>query len=97
MAKTNIKQREAAHGKKMIETKVCFWTDDIAPKSGKIIPKNAWASGVVRMDKNDAHGIEPMSPLPFNSLLEIGSAVEKVLIRHGVTLHKSDKMNKYIK
>src|SRR6266851_8764840 len=56
--------REAKHGEKMIEVKVLFWTDSIAPTKGKIIPKNAWTSGVVRIESNKAHGITPQNPVP---------------------------------
>jgi hypothetical protein len=91
------KEKKASHGEKMIEVKIRFWTNDIAKKPGKILPKHAWTGGVVRMESNDAHNINPLKPVPFNSLLDIGAAVEKVLIRHGITLHKSDKMNKYFK
>ena len=88
--------REAKHGEKMIEVKVRFWTDGIASDSGKIVPKNAWTSGVVRIDSNKSHGIMPDSPVPFNSLLDVGAAIEKVLINHGITLHPSRKMRKYV-
>jgi hypothetical protein len=86
---------EAKHGEKMIEVKLRFWTDDIAAQKGMVVPKHAWASGVVRMERNKPHGIEPSSPIPFNSLLDVGSAIEKALIEHGVILHPSRKMRKY--
>jgi hypothetical protein len=88
--------REAKHGEKMIEVKVRFWTDGITPGAGKVLPKNAWTSGVVRIDSNKSHGITPQSPVPFNSLLDVGAAIEKVLINHGITLHPSRKMRKYV-
>ncbi len=88
--------REAKHGEKMIEVKVRFWTDGIASDPGKVVPKNAWTSGVVRIDSNKSHGITPQSPVPFNSLLDVGAAIEKVLINHGITLHPSRKMRKYV-
>jgi hypothetical protein len=64
----DVVTREAKHGEKMIEIRVRFWTDQIAPK-GSVIPKHAWTSGIVRMAKNKAHGITPKHPKPFNSRL----------------------------
>ena len=95
MAKTQIEEKEARHGQKMIEVKIRFWTNDIAKGKGKIVPKHAWASGVVRMGRNRAHGIEPGSPLPFNSLLDVGSVIEKTLINNEITLHPDSRMKKY--
>lgn len=89
--------REAKHGEKMIEIKLRFWTDDIAGEPGKVIPKHAWSSGMVRIEGNKAHGIKPSRPLPFHSLLDIGTAVEKVLLEHEIVLHPSTKMRKYVK
>ena len=94
--KSDILAKEAKHGQKMIEVKVRFWTDDMADEKGKVIPKNAWTSGVVRVEKNEAHGIKPSAPAPFNSLLDLGASIEKVLIEHGVVLHASRKMKKYL-
>jgi len=89
--------KPAKHGKKMIELRVRFWTDNIAPK-GRIQPKHAWAHGVVRIEPNEEHGIKPLSPVPFNSLMEVGTAMEKVLIKHGIVLHaEGKKMQKYLK
>lgn len=92
----DIHEREAKHGQKMIEVKVRFWTDDIADTEGKILPKHAWTSGVVRMERNSAHGISPQRPLVFHTLLDIGSVIEKTLIENGIQLHVSRKMRKYV-
>jgi hypothetical protein len=92
-----VESREAKHGQKMIEVKVRFWTDDITGEAGKIIPKHAWTSGVVRMERNEAHGIIPSSPVPFNSLLGMTGAIEKVLMEQGITLHPSRKDRRFIK
>lgn len=86
---------EAEHGEKMIEIKLRFWTNDIASEPGKVLPKHAWSSGVVRIERNDSHGIKPGSPLPFHSLLDVGAAIQKVLIEHGVMLHANRTMRKY--
>jgi len=88
--------REAAHGEKMIEVKVRFWTDNLAPETGKVIPKHAWTSGVVRIESNKSHGIKPGNPRPFNSLLDVGAIIEKVLIEQRIVLHPSRHMKKYI-
>lgn len=92
----NLKAQEAKHGQKMIEVKLRFWTNDISEESGKIIQKHAWSSGVVRIEHNKSHGILPGSPKPFHSLLDVGSVIEKVLIEHGIVLHPSRRMQKYI-
>jgi hypothetical protein len=88
--------REAAHGEKMIEVKIRFWTNDLADGKGKIRPKHAWGSGVVRIERNPSHGVTPQEPLIFNSLAEIPEKIEKVLIDHGITIHRSDRMKKYM-
>jgi len=91
----NVEQLEAQHGEKMIEVKLRFWTNNLAEDEGNIRPKHAWASGVVRMTRNNAHGIRPGGPLPFHSLLDIGRVIEKALIDHGVRLHAPRRMKKY--
>jgi hypothetical protein len=88
-------QLEALHGEKMIEVKLRFWTNDLAEGEGKIRPRHAWASGVVRMTRNKTHGIVPGDPIPFHSLLDIGRAVEAALIEHDVELHAPRRMRKY--
>lgn len=87
---------KAKYGEKMIEVKIRFWTNEIADKKGSIVPKHAWTSGVVRIERNESHGIEPGYPRPFNSLMEIPSLIEKVLIQHGIKLHCDRKMEKYV-
>ena|ERR1700732_4219096 len=90
-------ERTAKHGEKRICVKVEFWTEKLAREAGKIRPKNARTSGTVRMQRNDAHGIKTGNPIPFLSLMEIPSAIEKLLIREGVTLHLNPKMKKYVR
>jgi len=80
---------------RMIEVKISFWTDDIAADAGNIVPKHARSSGLVSMEPNGSHGIVPESPRPFHSLMDISSALEKVLLENGVVLHPSKKMRKY--
>jgi hypothetical protein len=79
----------------MIEVKIRFWTDGIARNKGNVKPKHAWAAGVVRMERNPAHGIKPKKPVPFNTILDLNASIEKTLIKHGVQLHTSSKMKKY--
>jgi hypothetical protein len=88
--------RVAKQGEKMIEVRIRFWTDEIASEKGKILPKHAWSYGVVHVQRNESHEISPENPRPFNSLLDIGSVIEKVLIEHGIVLHVGGKMKKYV-
>ena len=97
MAEKKINSLEAEHGQKMIEVKLRFWTSGIAPEEGKIVPKHAWTGGVVRIEQNKSHGIEPGSPKPFHSLLDVGAVIEKVLLDHGILLHPSIRMRKYLR
>lgn len=94
--KEDLAALDAEQGERMIEVKLRFWTNNIAAKKGQVVPKNAWAGGVVRIERNGSHGIKPGKPLPFHSLLDIGAVIEKVLIEHGVVLHPSRKMRKYM-
>lgn len=87
---------EAEQGEKMIEVKLRFWTNEISPEAGKVLAKHAWSSGVVGIERNKSHGIEPGRPQPFHSLLDVGAVIEKVLIQHRVVLHHSRKMKKYM-
>lgn len=96
MAKiVDIESREAEQGERMIEVKLRFWTNHIATEPGRVVPKHAWASGVVRIERNKSHGINPRNPRPFNSLLDVGAVIERVFIDHGVILHPDRKMRKY--
>jgi hypothetical protein len=92
----SMESREAQHGKKMIEVKVRFWTNDLSDEKGKIRPKHAWGQGMVLINPNDAHGISTGDRVPFNSLAEIPAKIEKVLIDNGITIHKSSRMKKYM-
>jgi hypothetical protein len=92
----DLSARQAAQGEKMIEVRIRFWTNELAETKGDIKPKHAWGSGVVMMDRNRSHGISPQNPIPFQSLLDLPQKIEKVLIDHGVTIHKSSRMKKYM-
>jgi hypothetical protein len=87
---------EARQGERMIEVKVRFFTNALGERKGSVLKKHAWTCGMVRLDTNQTHGIKSVKPRPFNSLLDLGSAVEKVLMEHGIILHASRKMRKYI-
>ncbi len=93
----NLAAIDAKHGEKMIEVKIRFWTNDIAPTKGQLVPKHAWSDGVVRIEGNKTHGITPGAPKPFHSLLDVGAVIEKTLIEQGIVLHPSRKMRKYVR
>ncbi len=92
-----IESREAKSSERMIEVRVRFWTDGIAEGEGQIVPKHAWTSGVVRMERNESHGISSKNPRPFNSLMDLPRIMEMVLIDHGIKLHRIGKTAKYVK
>lgn len=92
----SIETREADQGQRMIEVRIRFWTNDLAEGEGHIRPKHAWGSGVVRISSNRSHGIVPKKPVPFNSMADIAGKIEKVLIDHDVTIHKSTRMKRYM-
>lgn len=91
-------QKQADKNERMIEVKVRFWTNNIArPKrKGIIFPKQAWDSGVVRIDRNDSHGIKPGRLVHFHSFAGIPHAIEKVLIAHEITLHIGRNGSRYL-
>lgn len=94
--KKELSAADAAHGERMIEVRVRFWTNNIAPEKGKVLRKHAWGGGMVRLEGNKTHGIASDDPIPFNSLMELTAVIEKVLIKKGVTIHLSDKMKRYM-
>ena len=93
----NNEEREAKHGEKMISVDVRFWTDDIADGENMVIPKTGWTHGVVKINRNDSHGIKQSgNPIPFNSLMELPAKIEELLIREGITLRRNSNMRRYI-
>lgn len=92
----DVIEKEAKHGEKMIEVKIRFWTNNIAEEEGKIVPKHAWSSGVVRIESNASHDIKPGKPIPFHSLMDMNAVIEEVLIKQGITLHTSRNLRKYV-
>lgn len=91
-----LEELEGEHGQRMIELKIRFWTNAIAREKGSIRPKHAWSSGVVRVQRNKAHGIASGEPLPFNSLLNLPAVIERALVENGIKLHPSRKMKRYL-
>jgi hypothetical protein len=91
------KDVKAEHGEKMIRLTVYLSTNKIASGAGKIDQKKARAQGMVQIQANEAHGIAGGTAVPFNSMLEIGIAIEEVLIEAGVKLRPSAREKKYRK
>ncbi len=82
------KRTKAAHGEKMIELTLRFWTNGISKKPGFIVKKECWDKGVVYVRKNGSHGlVKDGHPIPFNSLADLGSRVEDALVKSRVRLH----------
>ena len=94
--KRQMPDRKPAPGEKMIQIKVRLMTNSIAA-GGKIRPKHAWTNGTIGIEQNPTHGIAPSHDIPFNSLLELPTRIEQLLIRESITLHPNRKMRKYIK
>ena len=90
------KRAIAPYGEKMIELTIRFWTDKISTKPGHILKKECWDCGVVSLPGNSAHGISPTQPVPFHSLLELSSKIEKLFIAHNVKLHSGYRSRKYL-
>lgn len=90
-----LPSKKAQPNEKMIEVRIRFWTNDIAPTKGEISPKHSWDSGVVHMQSNTSHGIDPKNPKPFHTLMDLPAVIEKVLVAHGVQLHHGKQSLKY--
>ncbi len=86
VGKNEAEAVEAKWGKRMIEVRVRFWTNDLAASKSQVRPRHAWSSGMVRMEKNEAHGLSGGDPLPFNSLLELPAEPVRPLSAAGVLL-----------
>ena len=91
---TEVPVADAAHGERMIELRVRFWTNGIASDEGKIGPRHAWDSGTVELRSNESHGIVSKQTFHFYSLAELPSVVEKALITNGVKLHADEHSRK---
>jgi|SRR5579863_847272 len=47
--------------------------------------------------KNESHEIGAGEELMFQSLLDLGSAIEKALLQSKIVLHPSNRMDRYLK
>ena len=96
MADTDPDEVDAKKGEKTIEITIRLWTDGIAKQPKKIRRKHALAKGTVRIQKNESHGITSGKKVPFQSLLGLGSAIEKALKQQGIVLHISKEADQYL-
>lgn len=80
----------APRGEKMIEVAVRFWTNGIAEKKGRIVPRHCWDGGTISMVANKSHSLKA-SHLAFNSLSELPAEIEALLIRHGIRMHHGNR------
>lgn len=83
---TTLTEIEAPHGQKMIEVTLRFWTNDIAPTEGKIIPKHMHDSGMMKISVNDVHGITDANPTPFK-LRDLQSRLQELFEAHDIIVH----------
>jgi len=81
---------------RMIEIKVRFWTGEISRTKGTVEPRHCWDAGTVGIKPNKLHGIKWQKSIPFNSLMGISQAVEMMLVRAGIRIHKGKITKKYI-
>jgi hypothetical protein len=80
----------------MVRVSVRFWTDDIADSPGHVVPRHAWAAGVVFVESNETHGIPRVQDAAtFNSMAELPFAIEKAIIQAGLTLHARGRESQY--
>ncbi|MCK4445140.1 MAG: hypothetical protein KAW09_11390 [Thermoplasmata archaeon] len=87
MINISRKMKNVPQGKRMIELRIRFWTNDIDgnPK-GTITQKVCWDSGYVYVVKNNSHGIESKGQSRFRGLCELLGSVEKVLRKQNIKL-----------
>jgi hypothetical protein len=75
---------------KTIEVSVRFFTNKLSRKG------EGWTSGTVSMVASPVHGITSPKARIFNSLLQLPAVIEKTLKEHGIKLHISKGMKKYV-
>ena len=92
-----MKTKEPLPSDKTIKFSVHFWTNNIAEKEGHIVPRNAQSRGTVALRANPSHGIKASESIIFNSLMELPTKIEELLIREGITLHAKGNMGRYFK
>jgi hypothetical protein len=76
---------------RMIKLQLNFWVDGIATKRQNIVPGACWDSGTIEILKNNAHGVSGSRSIPFNSLSELETKIEKGLENAGLKLVKSER------
>ena len=81
----------APRGEKTIQLTIRFFTNELASAPGNVWPKHAWDRGSVYPIVNRAHGIDHPEGATFNSLPQLIVAIEKVLVKTGIQLHRSGK------
>jgi len=74
----------STHGKKTIEVRLRFFTDDLAQQDGHIVPKHCWSIGGASMPVNEDHGIESRQTVLFNSIAAILPAIEELFSANGI-------------
>jgi hypothetical protein len=78
-------------GRSMIEFKVALWTDKVNENER---PRECRSSGKVTRSANASHGIR-YGERNFNTVAEIGPAIEKLAAEAGITIHPSAKAKAY--
>ena len=63
-----------------------FFTDEMAENKDEIVPKQAWAHGMIFLVSNESQGIKS-DQINFDSLMEISNKIEDLLIKHGIKIH----------
>jgi hypothetical protein len=74
---------------------VRFWTNDIAGP-GLIKPKHGWDSGMIHVTANPSHRLKSIKEVPFQSLMDLPRAMEKVIIECEPTLLSGPRSAKYL-
>ena len=88
-------KKKGVHGQKMLELRTRFFSNDIADEKGYVLAGNVWECGVVYLHPNDLHEIGQNKAEIFHSMAELPSAIEKVLIKNKVIIHRSKRTKKY--
>jgi hypothetical protein len=84
-------------GQRTIKVTIQFYTDNIADEPGKALARHAADVGVVGLPANAAHGIKSGPGVHFNSMAELPAAIERALIRAGITIHTTFTASNYIR
>ncbi|MEM3551861.1 MAG: hypothetical protein QXV01_12320 [Candidatus Bathyarchaeia archaeon] len=81
-----------AKGETGIFVTIRFWTDF----NKKVIPKQAWAAGSMRVRASKVHGIKSGESVMFNNLEEFMVKLDELLRQHEITLVISDEVGDYV-